>query len=115
MLTIVPILQRGKAKLHVMPGFADGPLLSEQAVDDWLKFFEMSAPLICLTVFHSSDPGLELRIEHTHCFSEHNEGGHYHYDTTPEEVKYVAYLNTAKTLYRVDQPASNPATRVGWN
>ncbi len=27
-------------------------------------------------------------MEHTHFYSEHGEGGHYHNDTTPEEVEY---------------------------
>ena len=47
------------------------------------------------------------------------QGGHYHYDTTPEEVEYLGYYNTAQvhhfhtpshlkpllqTCYRVDRP-----------
>lgn len=98
------VIKKGKAKLHVMPDFSKEPLETSQ-VKEWLRFFEMRAPLVCLTVFHSFDPGLDLRMEHTHCFSQHGEGGHYHYDTTPEEVEYEAYLNTAKILYRIDQPA----------
>ena len=45
-----------------------------------------------------------MRIEHTHCFSHHGEGGHYHYDTTPEEVEYEAYFVVAEQLLRVDRP-----------
>jgi hypothetical protein len=99
------VIKKGKAMLHVMPDFSKEPMEVAQ-VKDWLKFFEMRAPLICLTAFHSYDPGLDLRMEHTHCFSEHGEGGHYHYDSTPDEVEYEAYLNTAKSLYRIDQPAA---------
>jgi hypothetical protein len=47
-------------------------------------------------------------MEHTHCFGGdgggEGDGGHYHFDTTPEEVEYEAYFNTAKVVYRVDQP-----------
>jgi hypothetical protein len=97
------LIRKGKAYMHVMPDFSKTPLDIDQ-MGKWLKFFEMSAPLVCLTTFHSRDPGLGLRMEHTHCFSDHGEGGHYHADTTPDEVEYEAYLNTAKVIYRIDQP-----------
>lgn len=48
--------------------------------------------------------GYDLRVEHTHCFSDHGEGGHYHYDTTPHEVEYLAYYTLAEKLYRIDRP-----------
>jgi hypothetical protein len=98
------LIRKGKATLHVMPDFSKEPLEMGDAVQGWLRFFEMRAPLVCLTTFHSFDPGLDLRMEHTHCFSEHGEGGHYHFDTTPEEVEYEAYLNTAQAIYRIDRP-----------
>lgn len=47
---------------------------------------------------------LDLRIQHFHSFSNHEEGGHYHYDTTPETVEYVGYFNLGQKLYRIDQP-----------
>jgi len=49
--------------------------------------------------------GLDLRVEHTHCFSAHGEGGHYHYDVTPKDVRYVGYFSIAERIYRVDPPA----------
>lgn len=81
------LIESGKAKLHIMPDFSTTPLLSDDDVNNWLRFFEMNSPLVCLSVFHSQDPNLDLRMEHTHCFSDHNQGGHYHYDTTPEDVR----------------------------
>ena len=50
--------------------------------------------------------GLDLRVEHTHCFSMHGQGGHYHYDMTPKEVEYVAYYNVAEKIFRVDAPVA---------
>ena len=47
---------------------------------------------------------LDLRMEHFHGFSMHGDGGHYHYDTTPQQVKYRAYLNVAEYMLRVDRP-----------
>ena len=44
-------------------------------------------------------------MEHFHCFSEHGDGGHYHFDTTPDTVQYHAYLNVAEYMVRVDRPA----------
>jgi hypothetical protein len=48
--------------------------------------------------------GLDLRVEHTHCFSSHGHGGHYHYDVTPKGVKYVGYFTLAQKIYRIDPP-----------
>ncbi|XP_056412432.1 ester hydrolase C11orf54 homolog isoform X2 [Hyla sarda] len=48
--------------------------------------------------------GFDLRLEHTHCFSHHGEGGHYHYDTTPDSVQYLGYFHPAEYLYRIDKP-----------
>jgi hypothetical protein len=48
--------------------------------------------------------GLDLRVEHTHCFSAHGQGGHYHYDTTPADVKYIGYYSLAESIWRVDSP-----------
>uniref|UniRef100_A0A8C9KRN9 Chromosome 11 open reading frame 54 n=1 Tax=Panthera tigris altaica TaxID=74533 RepID=A0A8C9KRN9_PANTA len=84
--------------------FSSCPLNSDEAVNKWLHFYEMKAPLVCLPVFVSRDPGFDLRLEHTHCFSHHGEGGHYHYDTTPDTVEYLGYFLPAEFLYRIDQP-----------
>ena len=47
---------------------------------------------------------LDLRIEHFHCFSDHGEGGHYHYDVTPDHVHYTGFFSLAEKLYRIDRP-----------
>ncbi|XP_073985108.1 ester hydrolase C11orf54 homolog isoform X2 [Rhodnius prolixus] len=99
------LLNKGKAKQHVMPEFSKVPIKSHKDLDNWLKFYEMSAPLIAVGTFISKDvPALDLRIQHFHSFSNHEEGGHYHYDTTPETVEYVGYFNLGQKLYRIDQP-----------
>jgi len=98
------LIKKGKAMLHVMPDFSTEPLEMDK-MGEWLKFYECRAPLVCLSTFHSVDPGLGLRMEHTHCFSSHGEGGHYHFDCGDvEEVEYEGYFNTAKVIYRIDQP-----------
>lgn len=56
--------------------------------------------------------GLDLRVDHTHCFSAHGEGGHYHYDTTPADVKYVGYYSLAESIWRVDPPKATHNVRV---
>ncbi|XP_071093476.1 ester hydrolase C11orf54-like [Haliotis cracherodii] len=98
------LIESGKANLHIMPDFSKTPLKSDEDVNNWLKFFEMDAPLVCLGELVSHDPDLDLRTEHFHCFSTHGQGGHYHYDTTPNEVKYRAYFSLAEFVYRIDQP-----------
>ena len=90
--------------LHVMPDFSKEPLHQDQ-MKEWLKFYEVEAPLVCLSTFHSHDPGLALRMEHTHCFGEGGaNGGHYHGDVKGEEVEYEGYFNLAECVYRIDQP-----------
>lgn len=98
------LIQKGKAKIHVMPDFSPCPLNSDEDLNNWLKFFDMNSPLICQSVFVSRDLGFDLRVEHTHCFSHHGEGGHYHYDTTPDVVEYLGYFLPAEYLYRIDRP-----------
>ena len=98
------LLTNGKAKLHVMPGFSCSPLHTEDDINNWLRFHEMSGPLTHTSVFVSKDPGLDLRLEHSHCFSDHGDGGHYHFDTTPDTVCYEGYFNLADNICRIDPP-----------
>ncbi|KAJ7320081.1 hypothetical protein JRQ81_019592 [Phrynocephalus forsythii] len=99
------VIQKGKAKIHIMPSeFSACPLNTDEDVNNWLKFFEMKAPLICQPVLVSQDPGFDLRVEHTHCFSHNGQGGHYHTDTTPEIVEYLGYFVPAEYLFRIDRP-----------
>ncbi|KAK9497034.1 hypothetical protein O3M35_012824 [Rhynocoris fuscipes] len=99
------LLKGGKAKQHIMPEFSKVPLHSDNDLNEWLKFYEMSAPLVAVgTLVSKPIKDLDLRIQHFHSFSNHGEGGHYHYDTTPEVVEYIGYFNVGQTLYRVDQP-----------
>ncbi|KAK7915865.1 hypothetical protein WMY93_011626 [Mugilogobius chulae] len=122
------VIQKGKAKIHIMvntflmlvkrvkkvlsvilcivisqKNSQSAPNTNDE-VNNWLKHFEVSAPLICQSVLVSKDPGLDLRVEHTHLFSHHGEGGHYYIDTTPDIVEYVGYFMPAEYVYRVDRP-----------
>lgn len=99
------LIKNGTAKLHIMPDFSEVPLNEDKDVANWLQYYNFSAPLTCLSTFVSHDPGLDLRVEHTHCFSQHGEGGHYHHDTSPEDVVYEGYFNVAEMVYRIDPPA----------
>jgi hypothetical protein len=124
------LIRNGTAKMHVMPDFPSGPFKSRKDVEDWLRFFDMrftsdgkpeDGPLVCLSVFHSGDDdGLNLRMEHTHCFTSSGQidgqeaqptakGGHYHYDLddAKAEIEYEGWLNVAEYLYRIDQPGNS--------
>uniref|UniRef100_F1LB23 Ester hydrolase n=1 Tax=Ascaris suum TaxID=6253 RepID=F1LB23_ASCSU len=98
------LVKKGKVRMHVMPDFPGCPWETIEEMDkEWLKYFEMKAPLVCASVLHSNDiGGYKLRLEHTHCYSEHGDAGHYHYDTTPDEVEYEGYFAPAKFIYRID-------------
>ena len=48
-----------------------------------------------------------LRLEHTHFYSldGSHQGGHYHYDVTPDIIEYKAYFNIAQSnesIHRID-------------
>ncbi|CAB3252145.1 unnamed protein product [Arctia plantaginis] len=103
------LLRAGKVKFHVMPDFSTKPLCSDSDVDTWLHYFEMKAPITHVGTLVSGDLGLDLRVQHFHGFSAHGDGGHYHYDTTPEEVEYEGYFVVAGSLVRVDQPQDTHA------
>ena len=106
------LLKAGSARFHVMPDFPTPDQLPfpnrKQMEEEWLKYHVCTAPVVCLTVFHSADPdNLELRMEHTHCFGVdgNSKGGHYHYDVDcGGGVEYEAYLNVAPVVYRIDRP-----------
>ena len=100
-------IRQGQAKFHVMPDFSPCPINTnevseaihtnhytivtltrlsthlvccEQEVNQWLKFYTVSAPLTVLSVFVSRDPGLDLRVEHSHGWGEDGaQGGLYLY------------------------------------
>jgi len=96
---------KGEVKTHVMPDFSKVPLKTDEDVANWLKFYNMKAPFTALSFLLSEDPGLDIRLEHSHGFNlEAVEGGHYHTDTTPDTVEYLAYYNVAEYIYRIDQP-----------
>ncbi|KAK5965596.1 Ester hydrolase [Trichostrongylus colubriformis] len=96
------LLLRGKADVHVVPDYPSSPFKSMKEVENWFHMFNVNAPLVCATVFHSYDPGYNLRMEHTHCYSDHNDGGHYHADTTPNDIEYEGWFTAAEKIYTVD-------------
>lgn len=100
------LINKGVAKLHIMPKYwPEEPSTNESVNNVWLKYYNITKhPLVCLSVFHSHDPGYDLRMEHTHCFNldTQDEAGHYHYDVTPETVEYEGYFNVAEQVYRLD-------------
>lgn len=98
------LLKEGRAKQHVMPDFSKTAINSDDEINQWLNFYEMSAPLIANGTLITGDHGLDLRVQHFHSFSYHGEGGHYHIDTTPDTVEYLGYFNLAQDIYRVDKP-----------
>lgn len=58
--------------------------------------------------------GLDLRVEHTHGFSHHGEGGHYYIDTTPDTVEYLGYFLPAEFVYRIDRPKDTHTVGRDW-
>ncbi|XP_046424646.1 ester hydrolase C11orf54 homolog isoform X3 [Neodiprion fabricii] len=98
------LLKEGKANQHIMPDFSKVPLTSDDDLNKWLRFYEMSAPLVAVGTLVTAETDLDLRVQHFHSFSHHGEGGHYHYDTTPDTVEYLGYFNVGEAVYRIDKP-----------
>lgn len=98
------LLKEGQAKQHVMRDFSKTPLNNEEDLNNWLKFYNMSAPLVAVGTLVNGDGGLDLRVQHFHSFSNHGEAGHYHNDITPATVEYLGYFNIGEEIYRIDAP-----------
>lgn len=104
------VVGAGTVKMHVMPDFPGEPFEEPDGVDRWLRFYDMQAPMVCLSILHAgSDGDLNLRREHTHCFGGDGpdagqKGGHYHCDVdeTRHLVEYEGWFNVAHVLYRID-------------
>jgi len=100
------LLKEGKAKQHVMPDFSKTPITTDEGVNEWLRFYNMSAPLIAVGTLVTGEYDMDLRVQHFHSYSHHGEGGHYHIDTTPETVEYLGYFNIGEYIYRIDKPVN---------
>ncbi|KAF5400216.1 hypothetical protein PHET_06733 [Paragonimus heterotremus] len=102
----VVVQHTGKCRFHVLPEFCAEPLDTPDKVENWLKFFEMDAPVISVGTALSHDPQKwKVRLEHFHCFnSERSKCGHCHYDTDGPSASYTAYLVPGKRLLRMDAP-----------
>ncbi|UJR25060.1 hypothetical protein I4U23_006420 [Adineta vaga] len=96
-------IEKGTIKAHVMPDFVNEDLTNKQQVDQWLKFYDMHAPLNCLSVLLTEDiNNAGFRLEHSHFFSDHGQSGHYHFDITPKEVHYHGYFILCEEAIIVD-------------
>lgn len=98
------VLRSGKAKHFVMPNFSDTPIYTEEELQNWLTFHEISSTLTTIGTLITDAYDLDLRLQHFHSFSANNAGGHFDYDTTPETVEYEAYFNVAERVVRIDKP-----------
>ena len=108
------VIEAGQIRSHVMPDYECiahkyYDTETEEVVSDFLQFYEHMGPdLLCLAVFWTGDPtGGKLHLresgEHTHFFhmGELNQAGHYHYDVSPDTIRYTGYFNVAAELVRI--------------
>jgi len=107
------VIEAGRIRSHVMPDYECiahryYDTEAEEVVADFLQFYEHMGPdLLCFAVCWTGDPTggrLHLREsgEHTHFFhmGELSQAGHYHYDVTPDTIRYSGYFNIAAELAR---------------
>uniref|UniRef100_A0A6B2EA11 DUF1907 domain-containing protein n=1 Tax=Phlebotomus kandelakii TaxID=1109342 RepID=A0A6B2EA11_9DIPT len=98
------LLKTGKAHQHVMQDFSKTPIYTEEELNNWLKFYNMPAPLVAVGTLVTNEMDLDLRLQHFHSFSPSHWAGHYHYDTTPDTVEYEGYFGVGERLFRIDKP-----------
>jgi len=107
----------GKVKAHIQPDLCMCPegyydIGKMCCTKPFLRFYEgeesMGPDLVCISSMWSGDPtggALHLRGsgEHTHFFSESqkDQTGHYHGDTTPEDIEYEGYFVLGTEIARV--------------
>ena len=107
-------VESGGVRSHVVPdydciGHEYYDVERERTVAEFLRFFEPVGPgLLCFSVLWTGDPtggALDLRpsSEHTHFYHPGDDtmGGHYHYDVTPDEVRYRGWFAPAETVWRI--------------
>ncbi|XP_015378904.1 PREDICTED: ester hydrolase C11orf54 homolog [Diuraphis noxia] len=63
---------------------------------------KLSPPSVGVGCIVSHDPGLNLRLQHFHLYTDRNEGGHYHNDTEPNTIKYTGYFGVSKQFIKID-------------
>ncbi|TGZ61497.1 hypothetical protein CRM22_007960 [Opisthorchis felineus] len=102
----VVVQETGKCLFHVLPEFCAEPLDTQEKLKQWLKFFEMEAPVVAVGTALSHDPQKwKIRLEHFHCFNkDRTKSGHCHFDCDGPTASYTAYLVPGKRLLRVDPP-----------
>ncbi|NP_001232953.1 uncharacterized protein LOC100572956 [Acyrthosiphon pisum] len=99
----VILIENGKVKVHVIkPSLTKIPIKSEKELGNLLHFIELSPPLVGVGCIVSHDPGLNLRLQHFHLYTDHNQGGHYYNDTEPETIKYTGYFGVSKQFTKID-------------
>lgn len=97
------VMKKGTANIHVMAPFSETPLDSDEKLNSWLTFHNFTGPLVAVGDFVSHQTDFKLRFQHFHVFSDHNEGGHYHYDITPEIVEYEGFFDVAERIILIDK------------
>lgn len=63
------LITGSKVKQHVMPDFSSTPLETDEKIDSWLRFYNMSPPLVAVGTFVTNDP-VSLIFKYLHfCLS----------------------------------------------
>ncbi|KAL5107957.1 hypothetical protein TcWFU_007141 [Taenia crassiceps] len=99
------VLTNSKARFHVLqPNFPPHPVDTPARMAEFIKAFEMDPLVLGMGTLVSHDPyGIDLKLEHFHCYNEaKNLAGHFYWDTEPENAHYCLYLTVAKSLLRID-------------
>lgn len=100
------IISNGTAMIHVV----DDKLMKipRKQLSQWVQYFNMTAPLVGVGTLVTNGACLKLeRLEHFHIYSQHGQGGHYHYDVTPENVEYEGYFVAAERIVRIDRSSGS--------
>lgn len=50
------LITGSKTKQHIMPDFSKIPIISDQMVEEWLRFYQMNPPLVAVGTLVTNDP-----------------------------------------------------------
>lgn len=107
------VVTKGKVMIQLARDYSKKPVNIYVKDSSWYFNYEASCPLVQVGTLQSISSDIELNY-YFHTFSDHNEGGHYLQDTTPEIVEYLGFFTPAEDLFRIDKPTiiHNPYSQI---
>ncbi|XP_072744735.1 ester hydrolase C11orf54 homolog [Anoplolepis gracilipes] len=109
------VMKKGRARHHLMPYWNNHQLKTAKNIHNWLRYFDIDAPLMAVGTFISNSSfyeqccqragrnGYGLTESHFHAISSNGVGGHFYTELEPiDAVEYLGYFHPAKVFHHMD-------------